>query len=219
MIGGSVYLIAHITVLSPELFYVHDVENVCLMILVMMVLPIALDVAKSLIYMNRNQYSKAKKPQMIQVFIKDQMLYLLNNAKVEKRYPISTSKYGNGNKNGSKKTPLGDHLICSKIGKNAPVGSIFVKRRNTGKLARIHRRSHPISSDLITTRILRLRGLQDGINCGDGIDSFKRCIYIHGTPEEHLIGMQASHGCIRMKNRHIIELFDLVKRGTLVKIR
>ena len=192
--------------------------HVCLMILVMMVLPIALDVVKSLIYMNRNQYSKAKKPQMIQVVIKEQMLYFLNNAKVEKRYPISTSKYGNGNKSGSNKTPLGDHLICSKIGKNAPLGSVFVKCRNTGKLARIHRRSHPASSDLITTRILRLQGLQDGINCGDGIDSFKRCIYIHGTPEEHLIGAKASHGCIRMKNRHIIELFDLLKRGTLVKI-
>ena len=72
--------------------------------------------------------------------------------------------------------------------------------------------------DLITTRILRLEGLEPGINKGKGIDSFKRCIYIHGTPEEWLIGRPASHGCIRMKNGDVIGLFDLVKRDTLVKI-
>lgn len=134
--------------------------------------------------------------------------------KIIKGYLISTSQFGSGSKVGSNKTPLGLHKIASKIGRNASFGAIFKRRRNTGKIAKINKDG----GDLMTTRILRLEGLQKGINKGKGIDSFKRCIYIHGTPEEKLIGKPASHGCIRMKNRDIIELFDLAKRGTAVKI-
>lgn len=151
----------------------------------------------------------------LKVIISKQKLILSKDDKIVKYYPVSTSKYGIGNKIGSNKTPLGLHRIASKIGRNACFGAIFKRRRNTGKIARVNKGS----GDLITTRILRLEGLQRGINKGKGIDSFQRCIYIHGTPEEKLIGKPTSHGCIRMKNSDIIKLFSLVKRGTLVEIR
>jgi len=150
----------------------------------------------------------------IKVKISEQKLYLVSGCKLIKDYSVSTSKYGIGNKISSNKTPLGLHRIVSKIGRNACLGTIFKRRRNTGKIARIDKGR----GDIITTRILRLEGLQRGINKGKTIDSFRRCIYIHGTPEEKLIGKPVSHGCIRMKNHDIIELFSLVKRGTLVEI-
>ena len=141
------------------------------------------------------------------------MLYVNAGDKIKKSYEVSTSKYGVGNKMGSNKTPLGLHRIAGKFGRNARLGAIFKKRRLTGKLVKLG-----AGGDLITTRILRLEGLDKGINKGKGIDSFQRCIYIHGTPEEKLIGKPVSHGCIRMRNRDIVELFSLVKRNTLVEI-
>lgn len=146
----------------------------------------------------------------LRIKIFDQMLYVHLGDEIKNSYKISTSKYGIGNKAGSNKTPLGLHRIVSKIGRNACLGAIFKRRRNTGKIARINKDG----GDLITTRILRLGGLEKGINKGKGIDSFQRCIYIHGTPQENLIGKPASHGCIRMKNRDIEELFELEKKGT-----
>lgn len=150
----------------------------------------------------------------LRIKISSQILYVCLGDKVEKRYEISTSKYGVGNKAGSNKTPLGLHRIVSKIGRNARIGTIFKRRRNTGKIIRFNN----YSGDLITTRILRLEGLERGVNKGKGIDSFRRCVYIHGTPEEKLIGKPASHGCIRMKNRDIINLFEIIKRGARVLI-
>jgi hypothetical protein len=149
------------------------------------------------------------------VSVSKQKLTLYKGARIIKQYPVSTSKYGIGNKDGSFKTPLGKHVICSKIGRHARLGAIFRNRRNIKKIAKI---GEDREKDLIITRILRLLGLEKGKNKGKGIDTYKRCIYIHGTAEEHLIGKQASHGCIRMKNRDIAELFDLVPRGTRVDI-
>lgn len=149
------------------------------------------------------------------ISIADQKLYLYEKGKLIKTYRVSTSKYGIGNKNNSFKTPLGRHMICSKIGRKARLGSIFRNRRNTKKIAKI---GSDFDKDLITSRILRLQGLEPGENKGKGIDTCYRCIYIHGTAEEHLIGKPASHGCIRMKNRDIIELFNLIPRGTRVLI-
>jgi hypothetical protein len=137
--------------------------------------------------------------------------------RVLRSYPVSTSKYGVGNKEGSNKTPLGTHCIVSKIGRNARCGEIIESRRRTGRIARV--KSVNVDKDVITTRILRLRGLEKGINKGVGIDSFKRNIYIHGTPAEHLIGKSASHGCIRMRNRDVIDLFARVKRSTVIEIK
>jgi len=151
----------------------------------------------------------------VEINISEQRLYLYAANKVITSYPVSTSKYGAGNRSGSNKTPLGLHQIVSKIGRGAPLGAIFKRRRNTGKITK----AHSNRGDFITTRILRLAGLEKGLNKGKGIDSFHRCIYIHGTPEENLIGKPASHGCIRMKNRDIIELFNSVKRGILIRIK
>ncbi|NLW32092.1 MAG: L,D-transpeptidase [Fibrobacter sp.] len=131
-----------------------------------------------------------------------------------KKYKISTSRYGIGNKENSFCTPPGIHFIVQKIGDDAPPGRIFRSRIDTGV------NWHPGMNEenLILTRILRLKGLQTGINSGPGIDSFERYIYIHGTNHEDLIGTPMSHGCICMKNDDIIELFDSVKEGTVVYI-
>jgi lipoprotein-anchoring transpeptidase ErfK/SrfK len=151
---------------------------------------------------------------LIIISIKEQRLYLVKELKVVHECPVSTSKFGTGNKEGSNKTPTGLHRIVSKIGGNAKPGEIFKARRRTGQIAR----ARDSKADLITSRILRLEGLEKGVNRGRGIDTYERHIYIHGTPHEHLIGKPASHGCIRMKNRDIIALFKLVPRGTFVLI-
>jgi hypothetical protein len=145
---------------------------------------------------------------------------LLANRLVENNfiisYPISTSKYGIGSQARSNKTPLGLHRIEEKIGASAPLGTIFKARQNTGKIAEINQAG---AGDLVTTRIMWLKGLEPNKNQGAGIDSYQRYIYIHGTVEENKIGQPASHGCIRMNNRDVIELFEQVKAGTLVDIR
>ena len=156
----------------------------------------------------------------IEVDISEQRLHLFctYRDKLEeiKIYPVSTSKYGIGNRSGSGKTPLGKHFIKNKIGNGAAQKTIFKARRNTGRLAKI---DAPKAGDLVTTRIMWLKGLEPGINSGHGIDSYKRYIYIHGTGEEGKIGQPASHGCIRMYNRDVVELFDRVNKGTEVIIK
>jgi len=151
----------------------------------------------------------------ITVNISEQKLYLYTgDDELVKSYPISTSKYGIGSKANSGKTPLGLHSIENKIGANAPAGSIFKGRKNIGRIANINAEA----GDLVTSRIMWLKGLDIGKNSGPKIDSYKRYIYIHGTAEENKIGQPASHGCIRMLNRDVIELFDMVKEKTRVEI-
>jgi len=152
----------------------------------------------------------------IVVNISEQKLYLHEAGKPIITYPISSSKYGLGSKAGSNKTPLGQHRIVQKIGDGAPEGIIFKGRVNTGFFAEINGKN---VGDLVTSRILWLEGLEEGKNKGAGIDSYSRYIYIHGTAEENLIGQPASHGCIRMYNKDVIDLFDRVSEGTLVDIK
>lgn len=154
----------------------------------------------------------------IRISVSQQKLYLVQGTKIIRQYPISTSVYGIGNIEGSYRTPLGRHRVARKIGDGAPPGTIFKERRNTKKTVKINTTLTPTPGDYVTTRILWLEGLQPGVNRGGKVDSFNRCIYIHGTPDEGLIGRPASHGCIRMKNKDVIELFDLVPFGTLVTI-
>jgi lipoprotein-anchoring transpeptidase ErfK/SrfK len=154
----------------------------------------------------------------IHVSISDQRLYVIEHGDTLKTYLVSTSKYGVGNLSGSYKTPTGHHVIAKKYGDDAPLGTIFKGRINTGKIAEIIREPHHDGNDYVTTRILWLRGTEPGINQGGNIDSFQRYIYIHGTHEEGLIGQPASHGCIRMYNSDIAELYDLVDVGTPVII-
>ena len=154
----------------------------------------------------------------IKVSDQQQKLFLVKAGKIIQEYPISTSRYGIGSEAGSNKTPQGKHKIIKKIGDGAPVGTIFRSRLNTGKIATIYTDTTDLEQDDVTTRILRLTGLEKGINQGGNVDSFQRYIYIHGTPEEGLIGRPASHGCIRMRNADVIQLFDTVEEGTLVII-
>lgn len=154
----------------------------------------------------------------IKVVVSEQRLYLFDGARVIKTYPVSTSKNGTGNQEGSYQTPLGRHVIVKKIGKNARLNTIFIDRKDTGRVAEIDFSQKGASGDLITSRILWLGGLEPGLNRGSGIDSYKRFIYIHGTANEGLIGQPASNGCVRMKNEDVAELFDLVNEKTPVLI-
>lgn len=164
------------------------------------------------------QTSSSDPDSKIHISILDQKLTLYKRGKIFKTYAISSSKYGEGAQQGSGKTPLGKHRIDQKIGAHTPLGTIFKARRNTQKIAEIHTDPVDVEEDLVTTRILWLKGLEAGKNLGDGVDSFKRYIYIHGTNEEGLIGKKASHGCIRMKNSDVVELFDQVSEGDTIYI-
>ena len=132
-----------------------------------------------------------------------------------KTFPVSTSKFGIGSTANTNKTPLGLHRIENKIGDNAPYGMIFKARKSTGRIAKINGEG---DHDYVTTRIMWLKGLEQGKNAGSGIDSYKRYIYIHGTADENKIGKPASHGCIRMYNSDVIDLFNKVSEGTEVYI-
>jgi hypothetical protein len=143
-----------------------------------------------------------------------QQLHLINGNSPLRSFTISTSLYGMGSREGSNRTPRGLHRIARKIGAGAPPGRIFRDRIDTGT----DWRPGLTEDNLILTRILRLEGLEDGINRGPGIDSFDRYIYLHGTNHEQSIGTPISHGCVCMKSNDIIELFDLVTEGTLVII-
>lgn len=167
----------------------------------------------------QEQFGLQEEQPVIIVSIAAQKLLLVKNGDILARYPISSSEYGVGNKAGSNQTPLGTHKISHKIGDGAAVGAVFRSRAATGEIAAIHTDETDVDDDLVTTRILWLQGLEPGVNQGKGIDSHARYIYIHGTPEEGLIGQPASHGCIRMYNRDVIELFDAVQEGTLVEIQ
>ena len=155
----------------------------------------------------------------IEIDISEQRLYLIENSLIKASYPISTSKYGEGSIENSFKTPLGKHSIKEMIGEEAEINTIFTSRINTKRSATIIDQFEDTDNDYVTSRIMWLDGEEDGLNKGGNVDSFRRYIYIHGTHEEGLIGTKASHGCIRMFNYDVIELFNLVNIGTKVLIR
>jgi len=148
------------------------------------------------------------------VSVKHQRLYLIVNDSTIRKYPISTAKNGIGSKRNSYKTPPGLHTIKIKIGGEVPIGGIMISRVYSGKIAEILTDKTNAKKDYVTSRIMWLQGEEPGINKGRNMDSYNRYIYIHGTPEEGFIGQPASHGCIRMKNKDVIELFELVEEGT-----
>jgi len=158
------------------------------------------------------------------VSVSKQKLFLFTNKILEQTYPVSTAEAGIGNLSGSFQTPLGTHRIAEKIGANAPIATIFKGRQITNKFAKIINDPEIRSdSDNITSRILWLDGLENRINKGldknnNNVDSYSRYIYIHGTDEEGLLGQAASHGCIRMSNRDVIEFFDKTEVNDLVVI-
>jgi len=170
-----------------------------------------------------NEYQKDFHPglpftELIFVSIKHQELYYLKGGKVKRKFDISTSRFGVGSKKGSKKTPVGLHKIQNKIGIGCPINSVLAMGYCSGKIAKVI--SEPVhgTEDYVTTRIMWLNGMQKGINKGGQVDTYGRNIYIHGTVEEGLIGTRASHGCVRMKNKEVIQLFNLVNVNCKVLI-
>ncbi len=166
----------------------------------------------------KHNYDLSNDEYAIIVNPENQMLYLVRNDSIHRTFIISTGKNGLGSEANSGKTPTGTHRIKQKFGDGAEAGAIFVARANTGKISTIHTDETNIKKDHVTTRIIWLEGLEEGVNKGKGIDTYNRYIYIHGTPEEGLLGQPASQGCIRMKNIEVIELYDMVPEGTLVEI-
>lgn len=152
------------------------------------------------------------------VDVRAQTLSVLRGQRLVARYPISTAARGVGNREASFRTPLGRHRVHQKFGADAPLGTVFRSRVNTQTVAPILTDPVDVEEDLILSRILWLDGLEPGLNKGPGIDSRERFIYIHGTNEEGLIGTPASHGCVRMRNRDVIALFDLLPIGAEVEI-
>ena len=152
----------------------------------------------------------ASRAETIVISIPEQRLYVFDPAgENTASYRVSTSKFGVGDAPGSYSTPLGQMVIASKIGDGAPAGTVFKSCSRTGEVCKVNARGR----DPIVTRILWLRGLEKQ-NAG----AFGRHIYIHGTPDEMHIGRPVSYGCIRMKSKDVIELFDTVGTGTRVEI-
>jgi len=157
----------------------------------------------------------------IEVDVSRQQCFLYDRAGIIQRsYSVSTASVGINNAQNSNGTPTGLHQICDCIGEGQPLGRRFQGRVANQQIIEIlnAKPDTPPKEDFILTRILRLKGLEPGLNLGAGCDSFSRYIYFHGTNEEYLIGTPASHGCIRMRNEDIVELFALVAVGTPVFI-
>ena len=144
-----------------------------------------------------------------------QKLYFFKDDSLIFESAISTSLFGMGCLENTFKTPIGLHLIAAKIGSGLPAGTLFRHRVPTYQTIK---QNPSDSRDYITSRILRLSGLEEGINKGGNVDSYKRYIYIHGTPHSKMLGAVSSHGCIRMSDKDVIKLFDLVSENTLVLI-
>jgi L,D-transpeptidase YbiS len=144
----------------------------------------------------------------IHVSIRDQQLILKENEEPIRTFPISTSRFGIGTEEGSFKTPVGRFRVAEKIGTKMPSGTVFV-----GRVPLRADQEPPPTEDWVTSRILWLDGLEE-----HNANTRERFVYIHGTKHEDKIGTAASHGCVRMRNADVIELFDLVDEGTPVVI-
>ena len=148
-------------------------------------------------------------PAAVIISVRDQKLMVMGNGAKLATYPVSTSKFGLGDDWGRMTTPLGFLQVAEKIGDHAPVGAVFRNRRFTGEILK----PNAPGRDPVITRIIWLRGLE-----ASNAHAFSRCIYIHGTPEEKLIGRPASYGCIRMKSRDVAALYAQLPSGAIVEI-
>ncbi len=141
-----------------------------------------------------------------------------DNGNIVMQTRIATAKKGVGEVRGSEQTPRGAHVIRAKIGAGAPANTVFVGRRPTGEIYSPQLRALHPQRDWILTRILWLSGLEPGKNRLGNVDTMRRYIYLHGCPDEDPMGIPSSHGCVKMRNAEIIELFELVNAGTRVHI-
>jgi hypothetical protein len=148
---------------------------------------------------------------LLLITVSNQTMVLTQSGREVKRYTVSTSAYGTGSSKGSNMTPLGLHKVNERIGEGEPEGKRFISRNPVNMIVPPANRRQEKSEDMVLSRILWLSGMEDGKNRGGDVDSHARCIYIHGTDQEHLLGKPASHGCIRMGNGDVVELFRLIK--------
>jgi len=156
----------------------------------------------------------------ININIKLQLLDLVDyNGNCLKQYLISSAKNGVGELNGSFCTPRGRHIIRAKIGAGQPLNAVFIERRPTGEVYSPELAGRSPGRDWILTRILWLSGCEPGFNRLGKVDTMRRAIYIHGSPDTAEMGKPGSHGCIRMRNQDIVELFDLVPVRAQVRIQ
>lgn len=168
-----------------------------------------------------NQPTKQEQSNTYQIVIQTptQQMLVKKNGNLWRTYKVSTAKNGLGEQYGSYCTPRGLHQIRAKIGAGMPANTIFVARRPTGEqYSPLFAQTEPSDRDWILTRILWLSGLEPGKNRFGDVDSARRKIYIHGTPDSAQLGVPGSRGCIRMANTDIIELFDAVPVRTVVEI-
>ncbi len=162
---------------------------------------------------------KGRSDAYIEVLLDQQTLTLASRSgKTLARYPVSTALAGPGERENSGCTPRGEHYIRAMIGDGLPLNSVFRARRPTGEVCDIALAERYPERDWILTRILWLCGREPGKNRGVGVDTFHRFIYIHGTPDTEPMGIPMSHGCIRMRNADVLELFEQVQPGTDVFI-
>jgi len=153
------------------------------------------------------------------VSIARQALQILDeNGAVLREYPVSTAKAGVGEISGSFQTPRGRHIIRAKIGAGMPANTVFVRRRPTGEIWTPQLAEQFPGRDWILTRILWLSGCQPGHNRLGCVDTMRRYVYIHGSPDNAEMGVPGSHGCVRMRNADIVELFDYVPCYSEVEI-
>ena len=154
----------------------------------------------------------------IVINLESQRLILFEDGRPVAEYAVSTALNGPGEQQGSECTPRGRHTVSEKFGADAPLNAVFVARKATGEIWSRELAAANPERDWILTRILWLDGCEDGRNRGGDVDSKRRFIYIHGTPESEPMGLPRSHGCIRMRNEDVVELFDRVPEGTPVEI-
>lgn len=167
-----------------------------------------------------NGLNVAPSQHLLFVSIKSQRLYLFDGSREVKTYAVSTSRAAPSCVENSLGTPTGLHKIDGKIGAGEPLETVFRARRPCGLVR--DQSAQERAKNLITTRIMRLRGLEDGVNSGVSggvnVDTYNRCVYIHGTNQERKLGTPNSHGCVLLSNRDVAELFDVVNDGSLVLI-
>ena len=156
--------------------------------------------------------------QYIEVFLKEQKLYLHEGDKLIEEFYISTAINGAGEKMHRECTPRGMHKIYEKTGYGCKPGTVFVARQPTGEIYNSELQKAYPERDWVLTRILQLTGEQEGINKGGEVDTLERMIYIHGSPDNVELGVPGSHGCIRMRNEDVIKLFDKIDVGTIIHI-
>jgi lipoprotein-anchoring transpeptidase ErfK/SrfK len=154
----------------------------------------------------------------IEVSLSTQRLRVFEACEELASFAVSTAKNGAGQQKGSECTPLGKHIIADKIGEGEPLNTVFVGRKATGEIYTPELSQEHPERDWILTRILWLKGCEEGVNLGGEVDSYQRYIYIHASPASRPMGEPQSHGCVTLQSNDMLQLFSLVSTQTPVEI-